>query len=322
VHNVGVYFRKLFSAENDYFDDLTRQHEFQKLRESNKPTPAFRTGIYLTPVSLDEKKEEVNFRLLRCSTNLNGPSENFRTADLAIVDKVNKMTEHFFEEKTKLNHVLAQVYHNSKSSHRKEKKATISQHSDKIEDMPAEAVIAFVTFYQSYYKNKFNDERLKLIKSSKEDPFDWTYDHVSVLTILRFKLKSPLTTVTRAAAKQFVKQFDVVLYPNSVFIMSLSTNRLYTHEIVPSVLPIDRIPIRMGYVVRCSNTEAVFDIRRNQTYLVGKDNKYTKLETPDKEGIKNLKNKYFEQNVTDNLVVYPPIIPFSLNEGDYTKPNL
>jgi len=99
-------------------------------------------------------------------------------------------------------------------------------------------------------------------------------------------------------------------------------NRLYTHEIVPSPLPVERIPIRMGYVVRCSETEAVFNLRRNRTYLVGTNNKYIKLEQPDKEGVKNLKNKYFEQNVTDNQVVYPPIIPFSLNEGDYTKPNL
>jgi len=95
------------------------------------------------------------------------------------------------------------------------------------------------------------------------------------------------------------------------FIISLNTNRWYTHEIVPSVLPVDRIPIRLGYVVR-----------RNQTYLVDTDNKYIKLEEPDRQGVKNLKNKYFEQNVTDNCVVYPPIIPFSLNEGDYTKPNL
>jgi len=202
------------------------------------------------------------------------------------------------------------------------KKATISPHSDKIEDMPMEAVIAFVTFYQSYNKNKFNDEKLRYVKISKDDPFDCTYDNVSILTRLRFKLKDNLTTVSSAVAKRLTKEFDVVLYPNSVFIMSLYTNRLYTHEIVPSPLPVERIPIRMGYVVRCSETEAVFNLRRNRTYLVGTNNKYNKLEQPDKEGVKNLKNKYFEQNVTDNQVVYPPIIPFSLNEGDYTKPNL
>jgi len=188
--------------------------------------------------------------------------------------------------------------------------------------MPAEAVIAFVTFYESYYKNKFNDDRLRHVKSSKEDPFDLIHDKVSVLTRLRFKLKSDLASITPTEEKQLEKNFDVVLYPNSVFIISLYTNRLYTHEIVPSVLPVDRIPIRMGYVVRCSETEAVFDLKSNQTYLVGKENKKIKLEEPDKQGIKNLKNKYFEQNVTDNQVVYPPIIPFSLNEGDYEKPNV
>jgi len=273
VHNVGVYFRKLFTEENrDYFGELTEQHKFQALRESNKPTPAFRTGIYLSPVTLDEKKEEINFHLLRCSTNLSGPTENFRKTDVEVVDNVNKMTGHFFDKKTNLNHVLAQVYHNYKKQ-KTEKKATISAHSDKIEDMPAEAVIAFVTFYESYYKNKFNDDRLRHVKSSKEDPFDLTHDKVSVLTRLRFKLKSDLTTVTPTQEKQLEKNFDVVLYPNSVFIISLSTNRLYTHEIVPSVLPVDRIPIRMGYVVRCSETEAVFDLKSNKTYIVGKENK-------------------------------------------------
>lgn len=64
--------------------------------------------------------------------------------------------------------------------------------------------------------------------------------------------------------------FDITLYPNSVFVMSLDMNRLYTHEIIPSILPIDRIPTRMGYVIRCSKTNAIF--KNEQTYIINENN--------------------------------------------------
>lgn len=51
--------------------------------------------------------------------------------------------------------------------------------------------------------------------------------------------------------------FDVVLYPNSMFVISLLVNRLYTHEIVPSAVPISQMPTRMGYVIRCSKASAI-----------------------------------------------------------------
>src|SRR5690606_15009020 len=100
---------------------------------------------------------------------------------------------------------------------------------------------AFCTFYKDFMNKKFD------------------INGTSVLTKLRFRLKKTVTD------SDLVKSFDVVLYPNSVFMISLSTNRLYTHEIIPSVLPIDRIPVRMGYVIRCSKTKAVY--KDDKTYM-------------------------------------------------------
>ena len=50
--------------------------------------------------------------------------------------------------------------------------------------------------------------------------------------------------------------------------MSLDSNRLYTHEIIPSSLPIEKLPIRMGYVIRCSKTKALYN--DGKTYLIFK----------------------------------------------------
>jgi hypothetical protein len=57
----------------------------------------------------------------------------------------------------------------------------------------------------------------------------------------------------------------VTLYPESAFFMPLSTNRLYTHEIRPSGLDASLLPTRLGYVVRCSSTEAVH--KHGQTFI-------------------------------------------------------
>ena len=114
--------------------------------------------------------------------------------------------------------------------------------------------------------------------------------------------------------------FDVVLSPNSVFMMPLSTNRLYTHEIVPPVLPVDQIPTRLGYVVRSSSTEAVH--RDGHTYLVRPGGQRTLLEPPDDEGVRLLRELYFSENTTASVIEYDTEhrFPFSLNSGDYLRP--
>ena len=121
--------------------------------------------------------------------------------------------------------------------------------------------------------------------------------NTSVLTRLRFRLKSDVSNIDN----KYTPQFDIILYPNSLFLMSLITNRIYTHEIVPSGLPIDKIPTRMGYVIRCSNTLATRKDRR--TYL-NKGNKLIEMEEHDEEGITRLKNLYYRENMTSEKIVY------------------
>ena len=98
--------------------------------------------------------------------------------------------------------------------------------------------------------------------------------------------------------------------------MSLSTNILYTHEIVPSGLPIDFLPIRMGYVVRCSKTLAV---HKSSNTFIQEHDKLVKLEEPDVECIEVLKKLYYKENISDELISYPKLY-FSLNSGDYLQP--
>jgi len=291
VHNVGVFFRKFFN-DKDYFALLTNEHQFQLLTESNKTGESYRKGLYITKV--DKVNDSTTFNLLRCSTNLDGPTDNFRETDIEIISKVNNICKYFFEQEADLNHVLAQVYNNVKIDG-KERKAKIKAHSDKTKDMPANALMAFCTFYDKHDEGKYE------------------YKGLSVLTKLRFRLKDHIKY------PDLEKNFDIILYPGSVFIMSLTTNRLYTHEIVPAQLSIDKLPTRLGYVIRCSKTKAVF--KDNQTFIKNENGELTKLEdcTPDK--IKILKDTYFKENTSDELITYDNTY-FSLNQGDYLKPNL
>ncbi len=290
VHGVGVYFRNFFNKDKDYFSAIEGEHKFQNLTESNKPGQAFRTGIYLTKVQEEANNNELKFKLLRCSSNLNGPTDNFRKTDTEVVGSVNDVAKYFFTEKVELDHVLAQIYENKtmeNESHNKvEKKAKIKKHSDKTKDMPRNGLMAFCTFYKNYFG----------------DP--------NTLTKLRFELKDVVND------PNLKKKFDVVLLPNSVFIMSLNMNRLYTHEIVPSTLPIAKLPIRLGYVVRCSKTNAIY--KDGQTYIV-ENGVRTKLERPNGVGVAKLKELYYKENVTADVIDYDKFY-FSLNDGDYQKP--
>jgi hypothetical protein len=322
IHNVGIYFRNFFERlahpphimfedsdsnadSKDYFNLIKNEHEFQILTESNKPNNAFRKGIYLSKV--ENVNDELRYNLLRCSSNLSGATDNFRNTDNEIISQINNITQHFFEEKTELNHVLAQIYENSDQG-----KAKIKAHSDKTKDMPRNGLIAFCTFYESY--NKLN--------KSKNDLFDYCYKQTSALTRLHFKLKQmvehSMRTRNTLEDENLTKEFSITLYPNSVFIIPLSTNRLYTHEIRSSILPFDKIPTRMGYVVRCSKTKAIF--KDNNTYI-DKNGQYIKLEEINEDNRKELRDLYYEENITDKMINYGDIY-FSMNNGDYMKPNL
>jgi hypothetical protein len=361
MHDVGVFFREFFDSKKTLFEEIETAHLFQGLRESNKETEAYRTGIYITPVTkiLKENlnfkvlfncvlfncaliyfdvfddffsylmfnllqislylaffgnKVEYKFNLLRCSSNFNGPTDNVRDVDKGILQKINNTANVFFDNCAELNHVLAQIYNNKQvttdNGKVKDKRAAIKVHSDKTKDMPRNAVMAFCTFYRNFRNGKFTDEKLGHLHKSKNDPYDFWYGDKSALTVLRWRLKNP---ENHPGMKE---QFDVVMYPNSLFLVPLSTNRIYTHEIVPSSLPVDKLPTRMGYVIRCSKCEAISKPDGN---YIWNGKKYIKMVEPYPKGVEQVKKLYFDENMTENLIDYE-FFDFSLNKGDYEKP--
>lgn len=299
ISKAGVYFRRFFT-EDGHFNKVKSEHAFQELTESNKPSMAFRKGIYLTNIKKDEN-EVLHYRLLRCSSNLTGPTDNFRATDHKIIDALNEAVKYVFENKTELNHVLAQIYEN-KITEEKEIKSRIKAHSDKTKDMPKEGLIVFCTFY--------DDTDLARFKVPENDRYDRVHKNVSAFTKLHFKLKNTVED------ELLDKEFSVTLYPNSVFMIPLSTNRLYTHEIRPSALSAEIIPTRLGYVVRCSNLEAQYI--HDQAYI-RENGELIKLELMTDDTRQELKDSYYEENISEKNIQYGKV-HFSMNKGDYEKP--
>ncbi|MER5733263.1 hypothetical protein ABT084_33875 [Streptomyces sp. NPDC002138] len=305
VHGVGVYYRRFFGLDDDHFGRIRAEHAFQSLTESTKPGAAHRSGIYLTPVTRND--DALHFRLLRCSTNLSGPTENFRPTDTRIVEALNREAAAVFRNQAPLNHVLAQIYHNTlATAERKQAKAKISAHADKTKDMPVNGVMAFCTFYDG----------LDTLRPLAEDAFDYGVKGASALTRLRFRLKDPTAERDGVALPP---HFTLTLHPGSVFFMPLSTNRLYTHEIRPSTLDAELLPTRLGYVVRCSGTEAVH--KDGHTFLdVAGD--LVKLGAPTQSGMDELRRLYAEENRTSSFIDYGDAFLFSMNTGDYVAPRI
>ncbi|MGW7585052.1 hypothetical protein ACWGKU_21100 [Kitasatospora sp. NPDC054768] len=305
VHGVGVYYRRFFGLGDDHFGRIRTEHAFQSLTESTKPGAAHRSGIYLTPVT--RNGDELHFRLLRCSTNLSGPTESFRPTDTRIVEALNREAAAVFRNQAPLNHVLAQIYHNTlATAERKQSKAKISAHADKTKDMPANGIMAFCTFY----------DRLDKLQPLAEDAYDFGVKGASGLTRLHFRLKERTAELDGVALPP---QFTVTLHPGSVFFMPLSTNRLYTHEIRPSSLDAELLPTRLGYVVRCSNTEAVH--KDGRTFLE-RDGEPVELEPPTPAGMDELRRLYAEENRTSSFMDYGDEFLFSMNTGDYLAPRI
>lgn len=297
--DIGIYFKDFFDNK-DYFDLITKQHKFQSLTESNKETKAFRKGLYLTQVT--KNNNQVHFKLLRCSTNLDGPTVNFANVDKEIINKVNNVRNKYFPDSSELNHVLAQIYYNHENIDGKEKKAKIKKHSDKTKDMPLKGMLAFCTFY------KFNPNVKHIDKN-------YMYKgKTSVLTKLVFRLKDCVDNKDN----KYKNKFEILLEPNSLYLLPLEMNQIYTHEISPSSLPVNLIPTRLGYVIRCSNTDAVH--KDNKTYII-KNNEYIELEQPTELKIADLKGLYRIENLTTTRPNYNNFY-FSLNEGDYKCPTL
>lgn len=297
---IGIFYRCFFTDE-DLFGRVRAEHAFQSLTESVKPAKAHRTGIYLTPVR--RKADGLHFHLLRCSTNLSGPTEGFCATDRAIVDALNREAAALFQSHATLNHVLAQIYANSQAAPGgRQTKAKISAHADKTKDMPPNGIMAFCTFY----------DRLDRLSLLSDDPFDYGHKGQSGLTRLHFRLKAPDPQGAALPA-----ELTLTLYPNSVLFIPLSTNRLYTHEIRSSILDAERLPTRLGYVVRCSKTEAVH--RDGRTFLKAGGG-LAPLARPTPEGMSELRRMYAAENTTSDFIDYGDRFPFSMNEGDYLAP--
>jgi hypothetical protein len=305
VHGAGVYYPRFFDPGADHFGRIREEHAFQSLTESTKPGRAHRSGIYLTPV--ERSGDELHFRLLRCSTNLSGPTEGFRPTDTGVVEALNREAAAVFRGQAPLNHVLAQIYHNTAATaERKQSKAKISAHADKTKDMPVDGIMAFCTFY----------DRLDRLRPLAGDAFDLGVKGTSGLTGLRFRLKEQTAEREGAALPE---QFTITLHPGSVFFMPLSTNRLYTHEIRPSSLDAASLPTRLGYVVRCSSAEAVH--KNGHTFLKAPGGP-VKLGPPTPEGLNELRGLYAEENKTSRFVDYGEGFLFSMNTGDYLAPRI
>lgn len=299
-YGVGVYFREFFDRDTNFFEQVNEEHAFQSLTESNKPGVALRTGIYLTPVEV--KNDETHFRLLRCSSNLSGPSDNFRRTDHRIVDALNHEATRIFTDPAPLNHVLAQVYENHPAfKSKKQTKAKIKAHADKTKDMPRDGIMAFCTFYD------------KLHWLEPFEKFDYGQRGITGLTRLHFRLKK---CVEERPGNTYEREFSVTLYPNSAFFIPLSTNRLYTHEIRPSTLDAHLLPTRLGYVVRCSKSKAVHV--NGATYL-DEAGQRQKLKPATPADMSELRDRYYEENRSDAFIKYGTVL-FSMNLGDYRKP--
>ena len=316
IFGVAAFFPQLFDERVDFFRQITEDHQLQNLKLGARPGDAFRKGIYLTPVQKIGDSEELHFKLLRCSTNLDGPTENFRETDQLVVDTVNFARNLVLPQTADLNHVLAQVYHNSVAENGKSKKASISAHSDKTKDMHENGAIAFCTFYEGYSGGDFVGPGVEFRK------LDGSYDYVygkgnTVLTKLRFRLKQDVVGHNLTLEKDF----QITLYPNSVVIIPLSTNRLYTHEIVPSGLPVNIIPTRIGFTIRSSKVDAVY--KNGQNFIRAEGDRLIPLEPTTNEKVKKLQDLYFAENTSAKIVDYrgDPFF-FSMNSGDYIKPKL
>lgn len=301
------------NAFDNFFYDIERAHTFYTLSSSsfgnysdaNKQTNALRKGVFLTPVT-ETPTGDLTFHLMRCSTNINGPTENFKSIDHEILKRIKHLlsvdTELKMYDWNALNHVLAQIYCNTSDG----AKAAISPHSDKTNDMPIHGgLIVFCTFYKGL--NKLISQG-KIRKTSDGD-FVCKMSGVSVLTKLRFRSKQACDS-----------SVDVVLKPNSMLSISLLMNCFYTHEIVPSEAPISSLPVRIGYVVRCSTQEAIF--RKGRVCLPSADGEFERLRRPTWHQLQRLKKLYLEQNRSVNFPDYSSVKGVSVNEGDFLPPKI
>jgi hypothetical protein len=301
VDGIGVFFRR--STNLSLFKSLLSGHKMFTLTETNKAGTAHRTGTYLSPMTCHDGS--IEYKYLRCSTNLDGPTQEFNEFDNQIVVQVNGLMNDYFTGAELMNHVLMQLYNNTVVDG-KQVKARISSHADKTKDMPEGGVMAFVTLYDL-------DELAKLgsLPGMVTSRFDMKMNGKSIFPTLLFKPKADIP---------HLKEQSIPLYPGSVFIMSLSSNRIYTHAVVPAVGEVAHLPTRLGYVARCSNRTAKW--QEDGTYVKYDDTWHQMLPTDSEEASEEasvVRNLYFQENTTMNCIEYGQWYS-SFNKGDYMKP--
>lgn len=130
------------------------------------------------------------------------------------------------------------------------------------------------------------------------------YKNTTALTTLRFVHK-----VTKDVQ-------DFLLYPNSALFIDLDANRLYTHEIVPPMLEIQRIS-QLDYVIRCSNCTA--EHKDGQTYVTSRTGEVVPLRKANDMERNSLKNIYMAENTITIKPEYG-FVDFTLNDGDLLPP--
>jgi hypothetical protein len=232
VHDIGVYIPRAYVA--GFYQQITVDHQF---RTSNKPGISHRSGIYLSRVK--ETETSIVYNIMRCSTTFKAPTDAFTDTDECIVQEANRHLNHCIHQCSDFNHVLAQLYTNTIVDGR-QIKAKLPAHSDKTEDMPVHAAIGFATFYDL---------------SNRKDEYDYNNNELARMQFLSKTCKTRMKTI------------EVLLEPNSLLIIPLHTNQLYTHEIVPPVSTIDKVLTRIEYVMRSSNVEANFNKNTNKTSI-------------------------------------------------------
>lgn len=314
VHGMGVLVRDAFPMETDWYDEVTKAHNWQHLTVHNNKSDAHRLGTYLCEVK-DNGNGEYDYLLMRCSTNFRGPTQCFQDVDRFLLRRATQLLQPYFKQQVKLNHILAQMYVNGQT------KAGISRHADKDEDfekdeksgkVASHCMIVFISLYEGYVNGTF--PKLKL-ERSREDHFDFVYGKggETALTGLEFNRKQQLEFPEHTP-----HSFVVRLPPNSVLAIPLYTNNLMTHGTVASKLPSALIPTRLGIVPRTGGCVAKW--RDGKTWLWNSTTRsWEALHPATWKEIQLLKDKYKTQNFSDQDPQYEEFF-FSMNEGDYEAP--
>lgn len=168
-------------------------------------------------------------------------------------------------------------------------------------------------------KYNSNKDELLNISGNTDDNGDLTNKNAYNINQLTSEIEK-IVDLEEKEETQYVKEFTVTLYPDSVFLIPLSTNRLYTHEIKPSCAPLKNLPTRLGYVVRCSNQQAVHS--NNNTFIIDEHNERIKLQQATENDLIKIRKLYMIENTSSDYPDYSNVKHLSMNNGDFLSPQI